>query len=192
MGTVRGEPAFRMDNDVLAFRFTETLAERFGDRVERLPTPERFGQWLEANGLRFDEAVPTRAELRAAQALREVVYRVGATVAQRGAPDPVDVEALNAASRRGRAYVELRDGVAALVSGGRRPVIDALGVIAQDAIGSVAGAFAELVSVCADPSCRGLFLDMSPATNRRWCSMNTCGNRAKKAAMAERRQLAER
>ncbi|MFD0576716.1 CGNR zinc finger domain-containing protein [Dactylosporangium darangshiense] len=33
---------------------------------------------------------------------------------------------------------------------------------------------------CADPACNALFLDASRPGSRRWCSMETCGNRAKK------------
>ena len=32
---------------------------------------------------------------------------------------------------------------------------------------------------CANPQCLWLFLDDSKTGNRRWCSMATCGNRAK-------------
>ncbi|MBU6500141.1 MAG: CGNR zinc finger domain-containing protein [Rhodospirillales bacterium] len=35
------------------------------------------------------------------------------------------------------------------------------------------------VRQCANPQCRYLFLDDSKSANRRWCSMATCGNRAK-------------
>ncbi|MEU7880960.1 CGNR zinc finger domain-containing protein [Microbispora bryophytorum] len=35
------------------------------------------------------------------------------------------------------------------------------------------------------PGCAGLFLDTSRGANRRWCSMNTCGNKVKKARLAE-------
>jgi predicted RNA-binding Zn ribbon-like protein len=32
---------------------------------------------------------------------------------------------------------------------------------------------------CADARCGWLFFDASPGGNRRWCSMQECGNRAK-------------
>jgi predicted RNA-binding Zn ribbon-like protein len=32
---------------------------------------------------------------------------------------------------------------------------------------------------CGDPRCRWLFLDASPSSRRRWCSMKECGNRNK-------------
>jgi predicted RNA-binding Zn ribbon-like protein len=35
------------------------------------------------------------------------------------------------------------------------------------------------VRACGDPGCRWLFLDMSKNHTRRWCSMETCGNRMK-------------
>jgi predicted RNA-binding Zn ribbon-like protein len=35
------------------------------------------------------------------------------------------------------------------------------------------------VKLCAMPDCGWLFLDDSRAGNRRWCSMETCGNRHK-------------
>ncbi|MFI9004602.1 CGNR zinc finger domain-containing protein [Streptomyces sp. NPDC053541] len=34
--------------------------------------------------------------------------------------------------------------------------------------------------------CAGLFLDTSRGASRRWCSMNTCGNRVKKARLANK------
>ncbi|MCL9761259.1 CGNR zinc finger domain-containing protein [Frankia sp. AiPa1] len=40
---------------------------------------------------------------------------------------------------------------------------------------------------CAGPDCRALFLDGSRPGRRRWCSMNTCGNKAKKAALRRTR-----
>jgi len=35
------------------------------------------------------------------------------------------------------------------------------------------------VRLCAGPGCGWLFLDLSPSRRRRWCSMESCGNRAK-------------
>ncbi|MGH1554964.1 CGNR zinc finger domain-containing protein, partial [Streptomyces sp. L7] len=39
---------------------------------------------------------------------------------------------------------------------------------------------------CAGPTCGALFLDTSRPGNRRWCSMGTCGNRAKKETLRGR------
>jgi predicted RNA-binding Zn ribbon-like protein len=37
------------------------------------------------------------------------------------------------------------------------------------------------VRECAGEDCGALFLDTSRPGTRRWCSMDTCGNRAKKS-----------
>ncbi len=58
---------------------------------------------------------------------------------------------------------------------------DALGVIAADAIGIIAGARDGRLALCASPTCRAAFFDTSRSRTRRWCDMNTCGNREKKA-----------
>ncbi len=41
---------------------------------------------------------------------------------------------------------------------------------------------------CANPACRLMFYDVSKAGRRRWCSMQTCGARAKVRALYLRRQ----
>jgi predicted RNA-binding Zn ribbon-like protein len=42
--------------------------------------------------------------------------------------------------------------------------------------------------VCADPECGWLFLDCSRNHSRRWCSMESCGNRAKARRFYQRHQ----
>ncbi|HEY3472109.1 MAG TPA: CGNR zinc finger domain-containing protein, partial [Amycolatopsis sp.] len=60
-------------------------------------------------------------------------------------------------------------------------VEDALGVIAEDAISIIAGERDGRLALCASPTCRAAFFDTSQSRTRRWCDMNTCGNRQKKA-----------
>jgi predicted RNA-binding Zn ribbon-like protein len=43
----------------------------------------------------------------------------------------------------------------------------------------LAGPRLDRVRRCANPECGWLFLDDSRAGKRRWCSMSSCGNRAK-------------
>jgi predicted RNA-binding Zn ribbon-like protein len=37
------------------------------------------------------------------------------------------------------------------------------------------------LALCASPTCRAAFFDTSQSRTRKWCDMNTCGNRQKKA-----------
>jgi predicted RNA-binding Zn ribbon-like protein len=62
--------------------------------------------------------------------------------------------------------------------------------------GAVARSVAELLTSgdprrlrkCANPTCRLMFYDTSKAGRRRWCSMQTCGSRAKVRAFYRRRR----
>jgi len=44
------------------------------------------------------------------------------------------------------------------------------------------------VKVCAQPSCRWAFFDLSRNGSRRWCDMSECGNRAKNRAWRARQE----
>lgn len=59
-------------------------------------------------------------------------------------------------------------------------VEDAPGVIAADAISVIAGERDGKLALCASPTCRAAFFDTSQSRTRRWCGMNTRGNRQKK------------
>ncbi|MFJ4714663.1 CGNR zinc finger domain-containing protein [Streptomyces sp. NPDC088785] len=181
-----GFPDFRLGT-VLATSFTGTLSERFGDPVERIPVPHRLADWLTVSGLAVDSCTPAQLDL--ARALREAIHDA-ATAAALGDPLPAPaVRAINDRSARGGAVAVLTPG------GGRRwrlgatsPVEDALGVIAEDAIGVLAGERDGRLALCAAPTCRAAFFDTSRSRTRRWCDMNTCGNRQKKARFTAARR----
>ncbi|MFG1658333.1 CGNR zinc finger domain-containing protein [Micromonospora chersina] len=46
--------------------------------------------------------------------------------------------------------------------------------------------------MCAPPTCHAAFFDTSQSRTRRWCDMNTCGNRQRKARFkANQRQTSD-
>jgi len=51
--------------------------------------------------------------------------------------------------------------------------------IARAAADLLASSDLAMVRACASPTCQWLFLDTSKNHHRRWCSMKSCGNRAK-------------
>ncbi|MGH3723286.1 MAG: CGNR zinc finger domain-containing protein [Mycobacterium sp.] len=173
---------FRLDNAVLAFRFTATIFDRAGAAVERLVDPERLRLWLHANGLDFSAEVSTE-DLVAAKALRESIHRAGAAIADGGQIAAADLRTLNALSQNGNPHRVLEKGE---MRWRGASIADALSVLAADAIGTLGGPDRDRVKACSDEHCHGLYVDTSRANNRRWCNMNTCGNRAKKAALAAR------
>ncbi|MEU0935979.1 ABATE domain-containing protein [Embleya sp. NPDC005971] len=178
--------AFRLDNEVLAFRFTATVSDRASDTpVERLHDPARLGLWLDVNGLGTGSEL-TSAELSRALELRETIYRIGAATAQRTSPDASDIDTINASAAAGHATIALEGGNAHWRLTETALVADALGVLANDAIQAIGGPHRSHIKTCEGSGCAGLFLDTSRGANRRWCSMNTCGNKVKKSRLAAR------
>lgn len=172
-------PEFRLGN-VLATSFTGTLSERHGNPVERIPTPGRLVDWLTVSGLAVASCTP--AQLEFAWELRESIH-AAATAAAIHDPLPGSaVQIINARSIRGRAAAVLTpEGTRRWRLSSTSPLEDALGVIATDAITILAGERDGKLALCASPTCRAAFFDTSQSRTRRWCDMNTCGNRQKKA-----------
>lgn len=172
-------PEFRLGS-VLATSFTATLTERRGDAVERIPTPQRLADWLVVNELAVDSC--TTAQLELAVQLREAIHAAATAAASQEPLPPSAVQVINDFSTRGQAAAILT------LEGSRRWQLssasgleDALGVIAADAIGIISGEREGRLALCASPTCRAAFFDTSQSRTRRWCDMNTCGNRQKKA-----------
>jgi len=63
------------------------------------------------------------------------------------------------------------------------PTAATLSLVARDALDLVSSPLLARVRQCAGTDCGALFVDTSRPGVRRWCSMNTCGNRAKKETM---------
>ncbi|QRX90623.1 CGNR zinc finger domain-containing protein [Streptomyces noursei] len=172
-------PDFRLGK-VLATSFTGTLSERHGDAVERIPTPQRLVDWLVVNGLAVGSC--TAAQLDLARELRESIHAVATAAAIQDALPASAVQVINDCSARGRAAAVLTpEGQRRWRLSSASRVEDALGVIAADAISIVAGERDGKLALCASPTCQAAFFDTSQSRTRKWCDMNTCGNRQKKA-----------
>jgi predicted RNA-binding Zn ribbon-like protein len=174
-----GFPEFRLGN-VLATSFTGTLSERHGHAVERIPTPHRLVDWLTVNGLAV--ASCTAAQLDLARELRESIHAAATAAAIQEALPEAAVRVINDHSAQGRAAAILTpEGRRQWRLGSASGVEDALGVIAADAISIIAGERDGMLALCASPTCQAAFFDTSRSRTRKWCEMNTCGNRQKKA-----------
>lgn len=174
-------PAFRLDNEQLAFRFTATLSDRSGQRVERLPDPGRLDDWLAANNLRLGGEKATEPDLELARRLREAIHRAGAAIAADSYVRPADATLINTLARESQASPVLTEDGMRWQTEADSQVQASLGLIARDAVLALGGEQRGRIKTCENPDCGGLYVDTSQARNRRWCSMNTCGNRAKKA-----------
>jgi predicted RNA-binding Zn ribbon-like protein len=172
-------PDFRLGK-VLATSFTATLTERRGNAVERIPTPNRLVDWLAVSGLAVEAC--TAAQLERAWELRESIHAAATAAACRDPLPMSAVQVINDCSIQSRAAAILTpEGNRQWRLSSASSVEDALGVIAADAISIITGERDGKLALCASPTCQAAFFDTSQSRTRKWCEMNTCGNRQKKA-----------
>ena len=203
MSRSTSSPRFPHTSGDICLDFANTLRGlRGGAAVELLRDYADLADWAEqAGALTSAEARLQRREgerrttaaagvLARARSLREVIYRIFATVAaERGAPT-TDLEALNAELGRALAHARVDRVPDGFAWGWESETADL-----DHLMWPVALAAARLLTVtpsraireCSNPFCSGLFIDTSRNHSRRWCDMRTCGNRAK-AGRHRRRQ----
>lgn len=144
--------------------------------TETLKTPADLAAWTKA------PKPPSQKEFERALELRETIHRLFDTVAQGKTPASRDFEALNAALATAPARMVLTRGREAfdweldMRSGTALALLAPVLWSAGDLLAS--GKLAK-VRRCANPECLYLFFDESRAGKRRWCTMSSCGNRAK-------------
>lgn len=151
----------------------------FGDNPdwEQLTDPASLATWLD---IRFPEIEGTVSDrdLTDARALRDAIARSVATASAHGDPDAHDIDVINL-------FAATPDIPPALAGGSRQAgrlharTAQALSVMARDAVAVLAPAERERIRECAADDCSIVFYDESRSNNRRWCSMQRCGNRAK-------------
>ena len=168
---------FRDDSGRLCLDLVSTLhAAGTADETEQLTGPPELATWIIERGTSLTR-LPSEGQVRYAQRLREAVRElveeplISAYTRDRineAALHPVPVPALSPA---GHVQWAADD-----------PVLATLSLVARDAIDLVSSPLQARVRACANPGCGDLFLDSSRPGTRRWCSMDRCGNRAKKRA----------
>ncbi|VWC80470.1 CGNR zinc finger domain-containing protein [Burkholderia contaminans] len=122
------------------------------------------------------------AMLAHALALREALYRLFLAQAEQREPQADDLALLGgflaeAAPRVALARID--GGYAWRIREGRATLAGLLSPVLWSAIDLLGGARLAKVKRCANDACRWLFIDDSKNGSRRWCSMSSCGNRAK-------------
>jgi len=119
----------------------------------------------------------------AAIAARETLYRLFSRKADDNATvAPRDVTALNAllAAAPGRESLAMeKDTALWRIAPAVPEVASLLAPVIWSAGDLIAGTRSARARLCANDKCRWLFLDDSKSGTRRWCSMSSCGNRAK-------------
>ncbi len=187
-----------------AFDFLNTRELESGALVDHLETPDDAFDWLAAHDLVHAElldrerAKATANPETAARALarvrrvRDALRELTDAVVQGRAAAPAAIAEVNRALRA-REIIELEatsDGVRVGHKHVGDPIDDALARLADPIVNEISAGRAERLRICASDTCRWVFYDASPTGRRRWCSMASCGNRAKAARHRARRRAA--
>ncbi|MFG1643494.1 CGNR zinc finger domain-containing protein [Amycolatopsis sp. NPDC049252] len=173
----------------LCLRFTATATERTASTPrEHLRRPSDLADWLDAVELGVPTPEVSEELLLNARELRESIYRAARAVANGERISEEDRDHVNEWAASNAAVRVLDDTGAGWRFPAESAARSALAVVAVDAVDTLGGAKVGTIKVCSGTGCVAVFLDASRAGARRWCSMGTCGNRAKKDAMRIRRQ----
>lgn len=195
---------FEFTANSLCLDFTNTLHDRItGHPYELLSSYRNFVSWSrEAQLLTEDEAKrllveadrhPEQATLVLQRAIkvREAIFRMFLALAEETVPQESDLERLNEALSEAMAQARIihsREGFRWDWAGKEDALVRPLWPVVRSAADVLTSAQLSKVRVCAAEDCSWLFLDTSKNRSRRWCDMNTCGNRAKARKHYERKR----
>ncbi len=183
-------------SEELFVAFANTLEFERGEPVDALPDADALLGWLRDRALISDRAraveigrlvhdgAEAERRMERFRHLRRLLHDIADSVDRRGRPSRVQVRELNHILRHGLHYHELR-----LDDDGTRYAFAQVGDRLDQARATIASSLAHFLAdddasrlrTCANPGCRFVFVDRSPAGRRRWCDMRTCGNQAKVA-----------
>jgi len=181
---------FSFSAGALCLDFANTCGDRPICAEEHLTGADDLVAWGAQAGLlaaaecrRFDRRPEmSPAVLDAALKLREAIYATCAALAASHVPRRSDLETISAV---------LRDALPNLVlgihdsgccwewSGAASPSDRILWPVARSAADLLTSDDVSRLRECAGEGCSWLFLDSSRNGRRKWCSMSSCGNRAK-------------
>ncbi|WP_084688337.1 CGNR zinc finger domain-containing protein [Paraburkholderia oxyphila] len=182
------ENEFRFNSGRLSLDLAATVRRRASVPKDVLAVSGACGRWLRAAGLFADyPKLSSESEAQLLE-LREAIWRLVKGSMEGNLPDGA-VAVVNDAARYplGTPQLNSVSGTVSVIS--EDPFATTLSIIARDAIELVTGPLRHRVKACDQPDCAMLFVDTSPTGQRRWCSMQRCGSRAKAHTFKRRHEL---
>ncbi|HCT76995.1 MAG TPA: hypothetical protein DGG94_05375 [Micromonosporaceae bacterium] len=145
-------------------------------RHEILSSPADLVTWLAGSWLGDTKVVISEPELAQFKRFRDTLWVIARAVVHGDMPSPADLAYLNSCTGN---VPEPQIDPHTRQSYWRAPVSGAqvIGAAAREAIDLLSGE--QRLRECSAHDCYLLFVDTSRAGNRRWCSMERCGNRSK-------------
>jgi predicted RNA-binding Zn ribbon-like protein len=179
-------------------RWPGGIAERLFGYADLVSWSERAGTLAQGDARRLAAAArrqPGLAKrvLGQALALREALHRLLAALAAGKPPAPGDVARVQSWILRAQANAVLEFGAAGACWVWRASPVALerpLWPVARSASALLEAGGLDRLCYCPGRDCAWLFIDRSKNRARRWCSMATCGNRAKAERHYRRRTAA--
>jgi predicted RNA-binding Zn ribbon-like protein len=151
---------------------------------ETLHSPADLSDWIQS-ALELEVAASDQDVLDA-KALREAIWELAEAQVEGRARPQTAIALINAAAAESPLVPRMApSGERAWVT--PAAVRQVLSAMARDAIELFTGARAGRLRSCSGVNCKLIFVDTSRPGNRRWCSMDRCGNRAKVGAFRSKR-----
>jgi predicted RNA-binding Zn ribbon-like protein len=152
--------------------------------IDEMSDPAGLGEWLDKHGL-GQATRPTRRDQQEAVAVREALRSLLLTNNGKDL-DPAALRTLNEASGVARFALGFEGASNVTITpqaAGVRGVIGHILSIVADAMADESwGRF----KACLNDECQVAFYDYARNQSRKWCAMETCGNRAKARAYRRR------
>ena len=183
-----------------ALDFLNTRELESGSSLDHLASADDAFDWLAEHDLvhrellererarATDDADTGVRALSRVRRVRDALRELTDAVVERRTAAPSALAEVNRALRA-REVIELEATAEGVRVGHRHvgdPIDDALARLADPIVAEISGGHPERLRICASDTCRWVFYDDSPTARRRWCSMASCGNRAKAKRHRER------
>ena len=189
------EPPFEFTANNLCLDFVNTVNDRLIEQShDLLGSYHDLVVWGQlAHVLTEDDEQQLRAEaerqpekateaFQRARMLREALFRMFRALSDGDSPEQSDLDVLNTELAEAMAQARIvyaEDGFVWDWAGLENALSSPLWPVARAAAELLTSEEWRKARMCAADDCGWLFLDTSKNHSRRWCDMNTCGNRAK-------------
>ena len=185
----------------LCLDFTDTVDWRTSDHAkDTLDTYAALLEWSGKKGLLNQKEVNSLSRAAAredfapvlaeAVRLREAIYHIFSAIVHKGRAPPKDLHTLNEYLSKSLARMAVKETDRGYEWGLNCETTPGMMLyqIAESAAMLLTSEDLPRVRECAneEEGCGSLFLDCSKSQTRRWCSMESCGNRAKSRAFYDR------
>jgi predicted RNA-binding Zn ribbon-like protein len=167
---------FRFDPGSLCLELLATSGSSVLGYQDTLLTPADLAAWAAQSRLAPTPGLEiTELDVVLARQFRDALHRMATTWIDEKRPRPEDLDLINQAANHQPLTPAIgQNGERRWQGSTNGPQL--LATIAHDAISLLTGSRARHIRRCAAEHCGLIYVDISRPGNRRWCSMERCGN----------------